>query len=104
MTIQFNTDKNIKGNEAFTAPLIAFITEDLSRFSDQITRVEVHLSDEDGSKDGQKDKRCLLEARLAGMNPIAVTNIADTDEQAVEGAVDKLKTSLETILGRLKNH
>ncbi|HLF47021.1 MAG TPA: HPF/RaiA family ribosome-associated protein [Chitinophagaceae bacterium] len=104
MTIQFNTDKNIKGNEAFTTPLIAFITEDLSRFSDQITRVEVHLSDEDGSKDGQKDKRCLLEARLAGMNPIAVTNIADTDEQAVEGAVDKLKTSLETILGRLKNH
>ena len=104
MTIQFNTDKNIKGNEAFTTPLIAFITEDLSRFSDQITRVEVHLSDEDGNKDGQKDKRCLLEARLAGMNPIAVTNIADTDEQAVEGAVDKLKTSLETILGRLKNH
>ena len=104
MTIQFNTDKNIKGNEAFTTPLIAFITEDLSRFSDQITRVEVHLSDEDGNKDGQKDKRCLLEARLAGMNPIAVTNIADTDEQAVEGAVDKLKTSLETILGRLRNH
>ena len=104
MTIQFNTDKNIKGNEAFTTPLIAFITEDLSRFSDQITRIEVHLSDEDGNKDGQKDKRCLLEARLAGMNPIAVTNIADTDEQAVEGAVDKLKTSLETILGRLKNH
>ena len=104
MTIQFNTDKNINGKDAFTSPLIAFISEDLSRFSDQITRVEVHLSDVDGTKDGQKDKRCLLEARLAGMNPIAVTNIADTDEQAVEGAVDKLKTSLETILGRLKNY
>lgn len=104
MTVQFNTDKNIAGKEEFTAPLIAFIEEDLSRFSHQITRVEVHLSDEDGNKEGLKDKRCLLEARLAGMNPIAVTNTADTDEQAVQGAVDKLKTSLETILGRLGNY
>jgi hypothetical protein len=38
------------------------------------------------------------------MKPIAVTNHGDTHEQAVKGAVDKLKTSLDTILGRLRNH
>jgi len=104
MTIQFNTDNNIKGSEELRKPLIALISEGLSRFSDQITRLEVHLSDENGSKEGQNDKRCIIEARLEGFKPIAVTNHANTYEQAVEGAVDKLKTSLDTMIGRLKNH
>jgi ribosome-associated translation inhibitor RaiA len=104
MTIQFNTDNNIKGSEKLRAYLTDLISEELSRFSDQITRVEVHLSDENGPKEGLNDKRCIIEARLEGMKPIAVTNHADTHELAVEGAIEKLKTSLETILGRLTNH
>ena len=78
--------------------------EELSRFSHQITRVEVHLSDENSDKEGLNDKRCMIEARLEGIKPIAVTNHANTHEQAVAGAVEKLKTSLDTILGRLRNH
>ncbi len=104
MTIQFNTDKNVTGREEFTTPLVTLVSEELNRFSSQITRVEIHLSDENGKKEGQNDKRCLMEARLEGMKPIAVTNNADNTEQAVKGALDKLKTSLETILGRLSNH
>jgi len=104
MTIQFNTDSNITVGEKLRVPLISLISEELSRFSHQITRVEVHLSDENGPKEGQNDKRCLIEARLEGMKPIAVTNNANTHELAVEGAVEKLKTTLETILGRLRNH
>jgi len=104
MTIQFNTDSNILGGEKLREPLIALISQELSRFSHQITRVEVHLSDENGPKEGQNDKRCLIEARLEGMKPIAVTNNANTHEQAIEGAVEKLKTTLDTILGRLRNH
>lgn len=42
----------------------------------------------------------MIEARLEGMQPIAVTNDSNSHEQAVEGALGKLKTSLETILGR----
>jgi ribosome-associated translation inhibitor RaiA len=104
MIIQFNTDSNITGGEKLRVPLIALISEELSRFSHQITRVEVHLSDNNGPKEGQNDKRCLIEARLEGLKPIAVTNNANTHEQAIEGAVEKLKTSLDTILGRLRNH
>jgi len=104
MTIQFNTDSNVTLSEEHRAPLIGLISEELSRFSNQITRVEVHLSDENGDKEGLNDKRCMIEARLAGMKPIAVTNHANTHEQAVGGAVDKLKTSLDTILGRLRHH
>jgi ribosome-associated translation inhibitor RaiA len=104
MQIQFNTDKNVAGSEELVAASTSIITEELSRFSTQITRVEVHLSDEDGNKDGVNDKRCLMEARLAGMKPIAVTNHANTHELAVFGAVDKLKASLEKATERLKKY
>ena len=104
MQIQFNTDKNVTGSEGLIASSTSLISEELSRYSQQITRVEVHFSDEDGNKDGDKDKRCIVEARLAGMKPIAVTNYANTHEQSLFGAIDKLKTSLEKITGRLKDY
>ena len=104
MKIQFNTDSNIRGTNQLTTPLEAAISEGLSRYSAQITRVEVHLSDENGNKESPNDKRCMIEARLEGMKPIAVTNKGNTHEEAVYGAIDKLKTSLDTILGRLSSH
>lgn len=104
MIIQFNTDRNIPGSEEVKAPLVDLITDGLYNFSKQITRVEAHLSDENGNKNTPNDKRCVLEARVEGRPAIAVTNFADTHEQAVTGAVDKLKASLEKSLGKLSNH
>lgn len=104
MTIQLNAGKNLSVHETFGDKLNDLLSEELSRFSEYITRIEVHLSDENGGKDGQNDKRCMIEARLEGRQPIAVTANADTYEQAVAEAIDKLKNSLDTILGRLRNH
>jgi|SRR5665213_178260 len=104
MTIQLNTDNNVNVHEAFRTKLDDLLSEDLSRFSEHITRLEVHLSDENGHKQGPNDKRCMLEARLEGRQPIAVTERANSYENAVKGAVEKLKASLNTIVGRLRNH
>ncbi len=104
MTIQFNTDKNINGSEEFAAPYIDQIEDALSRFSTKITRIEVHLSDEDGAKNGVDAIRCMIEARIQGRKPIAVTHQADTHKQAMSGALDKLTTSLDTLLGKLTDH
>ena len=104
MKIQFNTDKNATASEDLRDSLLVLISQRLKRFDNQVTRLEVHLSDEDGSKDGHQDKRCLLEARLEGLQPVAVTEQADTYEKAVKGAIDKMKTSLGTTLGRLRNY
>lgn len=104
MTIQLNADNNLVIHEAFGAKLNDLLSDELIRFKEYISRIEVHLSDENGNKDGLNDKRCLLEARLKGRQPIAVTDLADTHELAVSGAIDKLKTSLDTITGRMKNH
>ncbi|MBC7912684.1 MAG: HPF/RaiA family ribosome-associated protein [Pyrinomonadaceae bacterium] len=104
MVIQFHTDHNIAGSERQNAYFNTTIGEALNRFSSHITRLEVHITDENGKKEGKNDQRCMIEARLEGLQPIAVTNHADTIEQAVKGATDKLKASLETILGKLKTH
>jgi len=100
MTIQFNTDNTISGTETVTAPFTAQISDALSRFSSHITRIEVHLGDENGHKAGINDIRCMIQARMEGKQPIAVTNHAGTTGQAVSGAIDKLKASLDTIIGR----
>lgn len=103
MTIQFNTN-NTEGNERQNAYFTDILSDSLSRFSNHITRLEVHLADENSHKEGKNDQRCMIEARLEGMQPVAVTNHGDTVEQAIKGAIDKLKTTLDTSIGRLKNY
>jgi ribosomal subunit interface protein len=104
MTIQFNTDKNLTIHEEFRNKLSAHLSEKLNRFSENITRIEVHLSDDNGHKQGQGDKKCLLEARVEGRPPIAVSAGANNYELAVDSAVEKLKNSLNTVFGRMQNH
>lgn len=104
MTIQFNTDKTISGEERKEDYFTAQIAKELDRFQSHITRIEVHLSDENGKKEGIKDIRCLIEARLEGKQPIAASDQADNIEMAVSGATNKLKAAMETIVGRSQNH
>lgn len=102
MLIQINTDSNIEGDNALTRQVEVTVSDTLDRFSEQVTRVEVHLSDENSEgKSGAKDKRCMLEVRLAGRQPIAASDQAPTLDQAVRGAAEKMKRLLESTLGRL---
>jgi hypothetical protein len=104
MQIQINTDKNIEGGERMSAYFTETLEQTLSRFTDQIMRLKVHLSDVNAHKEGGEDKRCLLEARLKGLKPVVVTHHAETIEFAVSGATDKLIKSLESTIGRLRGH
>ncbi len=101
MHIQINTDSNIDGREELASHVKGVVESVLSRFSDRITRVEVHLSDQNGDKSGQDDKRCMMEVRLEGREPTAVTHQAASLDDAVDGAADKLKRSLESTSERL---
>ena len=102
MQILLNTDRNIEGHEALATRVSEEVESALKRFSDRITRVEVHLSDENSDKKGgNDDMRCVMEARLEGRQPVAVTHHAATVDQAIDGAADKLASSIESTLGRL---
>jgi len=101
--IQVNTDDNIEGHDALTAQVEAEILDSLSRFAAQITRVEVHLSDENAAKGGSEYKRCLLEVRPTGQNPIAVTHQAASLQEANLGALQKMQRKLQSNFGRQNN-
>ena len=105
MQIQINTGHNIEVHEALATQVSSVVESALSRFSDHITRVEVHLSDENSDKKvGHDAMRCMLEARLEGRQPIAVTNHASTLDEAIDGATDKLIRLIESTLGRRRDH
>jgi hypothetical protein len=100
-----NTDHNITGEAALIAEVETAVEQTLGRFGDRITRVEVHLSDENSDKkSGAEDIRCLLEARLVGLQPISLSHRAATVMQAVEGAAEQMERSLDSTLGRLGHH
>jgi ribosome-associated translation inhibitor RaiA len=103
MKVQISTDHNIEGHEALTAQVRGVVEAALRRISEHITRVEVHLSDENGHKSGHNDKRCMMEARLEGRQPVAATHQAATLDEAVDGAADKLTRLVESTLGRLRD-
>ena len=69
MQIQVNTDHTIEGHEALADRIRGVVENALGRMSDHITRVEVHLTDERGSKSGKNDKRCMMEARWKAASP-----------------------------------
>ncbi len=103
MQIQINTDHNIVGHQALIAEVSGKVESALSRFSTHITQVEIHLSDQTSHKNSPSDKRCMMEARLEGRQPIAVTHEAETLDQAVVGASDKLAKLIESTLERQRD-
>ncbi len=101
MQIQVNTDKNVAGHEALVRKVEAEVDTALSRFSDHLTRVEVHLGDESAGASTVADMRCTMEARPSGQQPVAVTHHADTLDEACRGAAQKLRKLLGSRFGRL---
>lgn len=102
MLIQFRSN-NIKVTEELEARLSGFINRSLKRFSDRITRIEVHLEDENSRKGGKDDKRCSMEVRPENLDPIIVTSKSDNIIKSVREAADKSKASLDKAMGRLAN-
>lgn len=104
MLIKVNTDNNINGHERLEDYVTEQLQHALKKFDERITRLEVHLGDENSTKFGTKDKRCMIEARPAGLKPVAIEHHADTIEKAISGASDKIKSVLEHTFGKLSAH
>ena len=75
------------------------VSETLQYLSDQLTLVEVYMTDINGQKRGV-DKHCGIEARPRGMDPVAVDHDAAEANEALVGACAKLKSALTHRFGR----
>ena len=104
MRIQIDHDDHIRANASRSEEIEAAVRGAVDRFGERVTFVQVHLSDENGPRFGADDKRCLMEARVAHREPIAVSHRATNVQQAVSGAANKLERSLTTALGRMQRH
>lgn len=103
MTIQFNTDKTISGEQRQEEYFKSQIALGLERYNDHITRVEVYLKDENGKKEGFNDISCLLEARMEGKKPIAVNSKGDNVEKAISSAIEKMSNALYKIVDKMQD-
>lgn len=103
MQIQVNTGNGVENTEALQRWASEHLTETLDRFQQDITRIEVQLSDENSGKAGNADRRCMMEARLAHHQPVAVNHHAETQDEAFRGAARKLLHALDHTLGKLRD-
>jgi ribosome-associated translation inhibitor RaiA len=102
MQVIVNSDHNITGDESLTSRVTAEVTSAVGRFSDRIIKVEAFMSDANSSKHGARDKRCVLEARVAGAQSVVAGNDAPSVLEALEGAADKLERALEHTFVKLE--
>jgi hypothetical protein len=101
MQIQFNYN-NIPSSDALEQHVHNELDSAIGRFSDRITRIEVHFADRNSTgKSGPDDKRCMFEARPSGMDPIAVESTSDKYDVAASDAAGKLRRALTHRFERL---
>jgi hypothetical protein len=102
MIVQVNTDRHIHSSLELQQDVTATVEAALSNYAGRITRIEIHLSDQNGKKGGENDLRCSMEARLEGLPPLGVNHEAAVLMDAVQGASDRLLHLIEHHLGRLQ--
>ncbi|MEE4152763.1 MAG: HPF/RaiA family ribosome-associated protein [Erythrobacter sp.] len=104
MQFQFNSDSSVMGTENVAERIEASVRGKLARFEDRLTRLEVHVSDENGAKGGADDKACTIEARPRGGKPLGVTAHASTVDDAARRAASTLAERLERHFGKGDKH
>ena len=102
MLVQVNAGNGIHVQEDVARRIEATVQDALTHHADSITRVEVHLSDENRHKGGGDDMRCMMEARIEGRKPIAVTSLAGSLPVAIDGAAEKLEKAVGRELGKAR--
>lgn len=103
MQVQVNSNQ-IQGSVDLQEWVGSTVVERLERYDELLTRVEIHVSDENAHKAGAEDKRCQIEFRPKGHQSMSVTHKADSLLLAVEGAADKARHALDHLTGKLDTH
>ncbi len=101
MQVLLHTDPNTDGSHLMADHLTLVVKDAMQRFGGRITRVEAHLSDDNGQTKTSADEiHCMLDARLVGLDAIIVKEQAGNAHQAIEGAVRKLKRAVGAALAK----
>lgn len=103
MQIQVNA-ADIHSSPAIQQRVEEEVTAALDDWENRITRVEVHLHDEDGPKHSDDDKRCVMEVRLAGLDPMVVEHSSGDMYGSIQQAASKLRKVVKRAIDRRRDH
>ncbi len=104
MQIQVSTDNTIHGDQRVIEVAEGAVAQDLGHLSERLTRVEVHLKDQNADKHGPEHIRCTMEARPRGLGPISSHHDAADISAALKGAAKKLRGRLSAEFERRDPH
>ena len=104
MQFQFNSDSSVMGTENVAERIEAMMRDKFSRFEERLSRLEVHVSDENAHKHGHDDKTCMVEARPRGGRPIGVTEHSSKVDDAARKAANTMVQRLERHFGKESRH
>jgi len=100
MLIQVNYS-SVPHTEQIDAFVKERINKELAHLGDRLTRIEVHLHDDNGtSKHAANDKRVTIEARPRGQRPLAVESCGDNLQGAISEAAARLQRALRRSFDR----
>lgn len=103
MQINVNTDRTITNHQGLDEHVESVVRSSVDRFGDHITRVDVHLSNENREKGADGGNYCMMEARVSGYQPIVVHEHSADLRQSIKNAGGKLARALDSAIGRLQD-
>lgn len=95
MLIQVNFG-DVQHSDAIESWAEARLRAQLGHLTERLTRVEVHLRDDNSrARTSADDKRCVMEARIAGRQPLAVEHDGDDLYKVIDEAAAKLSRAVK---------
>ena len=76
------------------------VEKHLHYVQDHVTRMEVHLKDENAGKSGAHDKHVTMEARIANAAPIAVSATGEDMYAVIADTAGKIGRAVKTKLDK----
>lgn len=95
---------DVESSDALGKHINEQIKHALRHLEGRFTAVNVHIHDENAGKHGGNDKRCVIEARPAGYDPLSVESNGDDFYITVNAAARKLQAAAESFIEKHRDH
>lgn len=103
MIIDVHTDNHIRNTENLVTQVRGIVENALDIHALRLSRVIVHLGDENGARRSAGDKRCLLEARVESMPDLVITHHGDDLIPTLHAACEKMDRALSSALSKRRD-
>lgn len=104
MHIEISWGKGIPHSDSLHAHITEQVEHALRHMAEEFTRVQVHLHDDNAAKGGSNDKRCVMEARPTGADPLTVDATGDDFYVTVTATAKKLERAARSFSDKRRSH